>query len=52
MNPVFVFLVILGAAVFWFLLSWVFPKIGGLLLDMIHGFNESINEREDDEDER
>ena len=51
MNPVFVFLVILGAFVFWFLLSWVFPKIGGVILDMLRGFNESINE-EENEDER
>lgn len=48
MNPVFMFLVILGAVALWFLLSFVFYPLGKFLWRLWKDAKEEMN-REDNE---
>lgn len=55
MNPVFIFLVILGAVILWFLLSFAFFPLGNLFSniweDTIDNINkEDINDKEETEE--
>ena len=56
MNPVFVFLVILGAVVLWFLLSFVFFPIGKFIYrigkDAIDEMNREENKENENNDEK
>lgn len=56
MNPVFVFLVILGAVVLWFLLSFVFFPIGKFIYrigkDAIDEMNREENKEIKNNDEK
>lgn len=56
MNPVFVFLVILGAVVLWFLLSFVFFPLGKFIYrigkDAIDEMNREENKEIENNDEK
>lgn len=56
MNPVFVFLVVLGAVVLWFLLSFVFFPIGKFIYrigkDAIDEMNREENKENENNDEK
>ena len=43
MNPVFVFLVILGAALLWLLCSFVFRLIGGIAMRMVRNAEKAMS---------
>jgi hypothetical protein len=43
MNPVFVFLVLLGAVVLWFLLSGMFRLIGGITKYFVEKAKKTMN---------
>lgn len=49
MNPVFIFLVILGAVIIWFLLSFVFYPLGKFLYRIYKDAVDEINREENDE---
>ena len=49
MNPVFIFLVILGAVIIWFLLSFIFYPLGKLIYRIFKDAVEEINKKENDE---
>ena len=51
MNPVFVLLVILGAVIFWFLLSFIFYPFGKLIYRIFKDAVDEINRKENDEKE-
>ena len=51
MNPVFIFLVLLGAIALWFLLSFVFFPLGKLLYRLGKDALDEM-EREDKKDEK
>jgi len=44
MNPIFVFLVIIGAVLLWFLLAFSFRAIGGIADEMINDVKQAIQE--------
>lgn len=45
MNPVFVFLVLLGAVVLWFLLSGLYRLVGGITKHFINKANEAMSDK-------
>lgn len=49
MNPVFVFLVILGAVILWFLLSFIFYPLGKLIYRFYKDAVDEINRDETNE---
>lgn len=49
MNPAFVFLVILGAILLWFLSSFVFKPLGKLFYRL---WKDAMDEMKDDEDSK
>ncbi len=49
MNPVFIFLVLIGLAAVWFLLSFLFKPIGRLFCRIWKGAVDKINENESEE---
>lgn len=51
MNPVFIFLVVLGAVALWFLLSFVFFPVGKFLYRLVKDALDEM-EREDEKDEK
>lgn len=51
MNPVFIILVILGAAALWFLLSFLFRPLGNLFFKIWEDAMNEINKKEDTEKE-
>lgn len=44
MNPVFIFLVLLGAFILWFLLSGLYRFIGGITTHIYKNAKDAINE--------
>lgn len=46
MNPVFVFLVILGAIILWFLLSFAFVPLGNILYKKWKNAIDNINKED------
>jgi hypothetical protein len=49
LNPVFIFLVLLGLAAVWFLLSFLFKPIGRFFCRIWKGVADEINENESEE---
>lgn len=45
-NPVFTFLVILGVIILWFLLSFVFPILGGFILRVGRDTKYNLNKED------
>ena len=52
MNPVFVFLVILGAILLWFLLSFVFHPLGRFLYRLWKDAKDEMNREDKNEKEK
>lgn len=54
-NPVFIFLVLLGAALLWFLLTFIFVPLGNILFKMLKraeiAMNTDVKEIIDEEKE-
>lgn len=48
MNPMFVLILIIGAIIIWFLLSFAFPIVGKFLFNMWNDAKDNI-EKEDKE---
>ena len=46
--PVFIFLVILGTVILWFLLSSIFIPVGKKVWDIIHDTQETMSKDEED----
>lgn len=51
MNPVFIFLVIIGAVIIWFLLSFIFYPLGKFIYRIFKDAVDEINREENDEKE-
>lgn len=51
MNPVFMFLVVLGVVILWFLLSFVFPVLGSFVLKIWKDTKYNINKSEKEDKE-
>lgn len=55
MNPVLLFLIVLGMVIFWFLLSFIFYPLGKFIYrifrDAVDEINRTENENEKDEKE-
>ena len=51
MNPVFIFLVIIGSVIIWFLLSFIFYPLGKLIYRIFKDAVDEINRKENDEKE-
>lgn len=49
MNPVFIFLVISGSVIIWFLLSFIFYPLGKLIYRIFKDAVDEINKKENDE---
>ena len=47
MNPVLVFLILIGAVIFWFLLSFIFYPLGKLIYKIYKNAIDKINCKED-----
>lgn len=52
MNPVFIFLVILGTVLLWFLLSFTFVPLGKLFYRLWHDVVDEINKKDESEEKR
>ena len=50
MNPVFVFLVILGAVVLWFMMSGMFKIVGDFFSGIFDNMKRAINDQETNEE--
>lgn len=51
MNPVFIFLVLLGAFILWFLLSGLYRFVGGITTHIYKNAKDAINEETKEEQE-
>ena len=51
MNPVFIFLVLLGAFILWFLLSGFYRFVGGITTHIYKNAKDAINEETKEEQE-
>lgn len=51
MNPVFMFLVLLGAFILWFLLSGLYKFVGGITTRIYNNAKDAINEETKEEQE-
>lgn len=51
MNPVFIFLVLLGAFILWFLLSGLYRLVGGITTHIYKNAKDAINEETKEEQE-
>ena len=51
MNPVFIFLVLLGAIALWFMLSWAFKPIGTFLTRIFNDAKDEIIKDESEDNE-
>lgn len=51
MNPVFIFLVLLGAFILWFLLSGLYRFVGGITTHIYKNAKDAINEEPKEEQE-
>ena len=47
MNPVFIFLVIIGAVILWFALNSLFPIIGEFFCGLFEETKENMNDRKE-----
>lgn len=52
MNPVFIFLVLLGAFILWFLLSGLYRFVGGITTRIYKNAKDAINEETKEEQEQ
>lgn len=52
MNPVFIFLVICSAAIFWFLMAWIFRPLGRLIWKIWDDAIKEITEEDNDKKEK
>lgn len=52
MNPIFVFLVIIAAILFWFLLSFSFKFFGGIGKRLNDDVKKAMFEEEEEKDEK
>lgn len=56
MNPIIVLGIILAGVLFWFILSFIFPWVGGLIFKMYksaqNNINKEIKKKEKEEDEK
>ena len=50
MNPVFVILVIIGAAILWFSMNSLFPKIGEVICGLFEETKNNINKEKEKEE--
>lgn len=51
MNPALIILILLGAVALWFLLSFAFRPLGGLICKIWKNVDETINEEENETEE-
>ena len=51
MNPVFIFLVLLGTFILWFLLSGLYRFVGGITTHIYKNAKDAINEEAKEEQE-
>lgn len=52
MNPVFIFLVILGVVALWFLLSFTFVPIGRFFYKIWNDVIDEINKKDESEEKK
>lgn len=52
MNPVFIFLVLLGAFILWFLLSGLYRFVGGITTHIYKNAKDAISEETKEEQEQ
>lgn len=52
MNPALIILILIGAVVLWFLLSFAFRPLGGLICKIWKNVDESINEEGKSEEKK
>lgn len=47
MNPVFIFLILVAAVLLWFLVSFIFIPVGGMIIKRMKKIEDIINYEED-----